>query len=130
MRRTAGAARSKHPGGVNAMMADGSLQFITDAIDQATWQAARDPGGKRAGYAAVLKFGRFRDFDRYILRAACGQENSWRMSRKALGGKTLELLFRLSIRGGGSGKWTILSYALPRENPRDRGRCRSYSAQA
>ena len=33
------AARSKHPGGVNVVFADGSLQFIQDSIDLATWRA-------------------------------------------------------------------------------------------
>jgi prepilin-type N-terminal cleavage/methylation domain-containing protein/prepilin-type processing-associated H-X9-DG protein len=40
------AARSRHPGGVNAMMADGSVQFFTDEIDQATWQALSTRAGK------------------------------------------------------------------------------------
>jgi prepilin-type processing-associated H-X9-DG protein len=34
------AARSRHPGGVNAMMCDGSVQFIVDDVDLATWRAA------------------------------------------------------------------------------------------
>jgi prepilin-type N-terminal cleavage/methylation domain-containing protein/prepilin-type processing-associated H-X9-DG protein len=33
------AARSKHPGGVNVLMADGSVHFISNSISQATWQA-------------------------------------------------------------------------------------------
>jgi prepilin-type N-terminal cleavage/methylation domain-containing protein/prepilin-type processing-associated H-X9-DG protein len=32
-------ARSRHVGGVNACFADGSVHFITDSIDLATWQA-------------------------------------------------------------------------------------------
>jgi prepilin-type processing-associated H-X9-DG protein len=32
-----GQARSRHTGGVNACFADGSVHFITDAIDQGTW---------------------------------------------------------------------------------------------
>ena len=32
-------ARSRHPGGVNVLMADGSTSFYTDDIDLATWQA-------------------------------------------------------------------------------------------
>jgi prepilin-type N-terminal cleavage/methylation domain-containing protein/prepilin-type processing-associated H-X9-DG protein len=32
-------AESKHPGGVNVLMADGSVRFIKDAINQATWFA-------------------------------------------------------------------------------------------
>ena len=40
------AARSRHPGGVNAMMADGSLQFFTDGIDRTIWQALSTRAGK------------------------------------------------------------------------------------
>jgi prepilin-type processing-associated H-X9-DG protein len=32
-------ARSAHPGGVNALMMDGSVRFITDDIDQSIWHA-------------------------------------------------------------------------------------------
>ena len=32
-------ARSKHPGGVNVLMADGSGWFCTDTVDLSTWQA-------------------------------------------------------------------------------------------
>jgi hypothetical protein len=38
-------ARSDHPGGVQTARADGSVQFVTDAIDRATWRAL----GTRAG---------------------------------------------------------------------------------
>jgi prepilin-type N-terminal cleavage/methylation domain-containing protein/prepilin-type processing-associated H-X9-DG protein len=34
------AARSRHPGGVNAVMCDGSVQFVVDDVDLATWRAA------------------------------------------------------------------------------------------
>ncbi|MEN6497165.1 MAG: DUF1559 domain-containing protein [Thermoguttaceae bacterium] len=34
------AARSKHPGGVNVGMADGSVRFVGDTIDKTIWQAA------------------------------------------------------------------------------------------
>ncbi|HVU87566.1 MAG TPA: DUF1559 domain-containing protein [Pirellulales bacterium] len=33
------AARSKHPGGVQVLRADGSAQFVSNSIDLATWQA-------------------------------------------------------------------------------------------
>ena len=33
------AARSRHPGGVNVIMADGSLHFVTNDIALATWRA-------------------------------------------------------------------------------------------
>lgn len=36
---TALAARSRHPGGVNACLLDGSVRFIADSIEWATWQA-------------------------------------------------------------------------------------------
>jgi prepilin-type processing-associated H-X9-DG protein len=39
------AARSKHPGGVNVLMADGSARFLKDAINQLTWWAL----GTKAG---------------------------------------------------------------------------------
>ena len=33
------AARSFHPGGINVLFADGSVRFIADEINLATWQA-------------------------------------------------------------------------------------------
>ena len=33
------AARSRHPGGVNVIMADCSMRFVTDDIALATWRA-------------------------------------------------------------------------------------------
>jgi len=33
-------ARSRHPGGVNAVLCDGSVQFVVDDVDLATWRAA------------------------------------------------------------------------------------------
>jgi prepilin-type processing-associated H-X9-DG protein len=38
-------ARSRHPGGVNAVMCDGSVRFVTDSIDLATWRAASTTQG-------------------------------------------------------------------------------------
>jgi prepilin-type N-terminal cleavage/methylation domain-containing protein/prepilin-type processing-associated H-X9-DG protein len=39
------AARSKHPGGVNSVMADGHVQFIKDTVNVATWQALGSRNG-------------------------------------------------------------------------------------
>ena len=33
------AARSRHPGGVNLLLADGSVQFVLDSVDLKVWQA-------------------------------------------------------------------------------------------
>ncbi len=33
------AARSRHPGGVNACLCDGSVRFVSETIDRATWHA-------------------------------------------------------------------------------------------
>jgi prepilin-type N-terminal cleavage/methylation domain-containing protein/prepilin-type processing-associated H-X9-DG protein len=33
------AARSNHPGGVNAAFADGSIRYVTNSVDLATWRA-------------------------------------------------------------------------------------------
>ena len=33
------AARSRHPGGVNACFADGSVDFISETIERDTWHA-------------------------------------------------------------------------------------------
>jgi len=46
------AARSRHPGGVNAAMADGSTQFVTESIDYNIWQAL----GTRSGGEVVGEF--------------------------------------------------------------------------
>jgi len=44
------AARSRHTGGVNAMMGDGSVRFIRDAVDLTIWrQAATRAGGEVPG---------------------------------------------------------------------------------
>jgi prepilin-type N-terminal cleavage/methylation domain-containing protein/prepilin-type processing-associated H-X9-DG protein len=39
------AARSRHPGGVNVVMCDGSVQFVVDNVDLATWRAASTTKG-------------------------------------------------------------------------------------
>jgi prepilin-type processing-associated H-X9-DG protein len=39
------AARSRHTGGVNALLGDGSVRFVRDSVDAAVWQSA----GTRAG---------------------------------------------------------------------------------
>jgi prepilin-type N-terminal cleavage/methylation domain-containing protein/prepilin-type processing-associated H-X9-DG protein len=38
-------ARSRHTGGVNAALCDGSVRFVRDAIDLATWQAVASANG-------------------------------------------------------------------------------------
>jgi prepilin-type processing-associated H-X9-DG protein len=39
------AARSRHPGGVNVLMADGSGQFVEDGVDPAVWTALSTRAG-------------------------------------------------------------------------------------
>jgi len=39
------AARSRHPGGVNVLLGDGSVQFITDNVDLTTWRALSTRSG-------------------------------------------------------------------------------------
>ncbi|MBR9801902.1 DUF1559 domain-containing protein [bacterium] len=41
----AGAARSYHPGGVNVLLADGSVHFIGDSIDRNVWHALLSRSG-------------------------------------------------------------------------------------
>lgn len=43
------AARSRHPGGVNVMMADGSGQFVGDTVDPAVWKALATRAGGETG---------------------------------------------------------------------------------
>ncbi len=38
-------ARSRHPGGVNACLCDGSVRFISETIEKATWRALWTRGG-------------------------------------------------------------------------------------
>ena len=42
------AARSRHPGGVNVVMADGSGQFVGDTVDPAVWKALATRAGGEA----------------------------------------------------------------------------------
>jgi prepilin-type processing-associated H-X9-DG protein len=42
------AARSRHPGGVNVAMADGSLRFVADDVEPAVWKAAATRAGGEA----------------------------------------------------------------------------------
>ena len=39
------AARSQHPGGVNAVMLDGSARFFTSGVDTRVWRALGTRGG-------------------------------------------------------------------------------------
>jgi prepilin-type processing-associated H-X9-DG protein len=44
------AARSRHPGGVNLLLCDGTVRFITNGITTATWHAlATRAGGEVLG---------------------------------------------------------------------------------
>jgi prepilin-type N-terminal cleavage/methylation domain-containing protein/prepilin-type processing-associated H-X9-DG protein len=42
------AARSRHPGGVNVTMCDGSVRFVTDEVDENLWLAAGSTQGGEA----------------------------------------------------------------------------------
>jgi prepilin-type N-terminal cleavage/methylation domain-containing protein/prepilin-type processing-associated H-X9-DG protein len=46
------AARSRHPGGVNLLLADGSLRFVSNTVNLATWHAL----GSRAGFEVTGDF--------------------------------------------------------------------------
>lgn len=46
-------ADSPHPGGINALMADGSVRFVKDAVDRRVWWAL----GTRAGGEVVTDEG-------------------------------------------------------------------------
>jgi prepilin-type N-terminal cleavage/methylation domain-containing protein/prepilin-type processing-associated H-X9-DG protein len=41
-------ARSRHPGGVNAAMCDGSVQYVVDDVDLTVWRAASTTQGSEA----------------------------------------------------------------------------------
>jgi prepilin-type processing-associated H-X9-DG protein len=44
------AARSKHEGGVNVLLGDGSVRFVRDALEPAVWAAlASRAGGEPVG---------------------------------------------------------------------------------
>lgn len=45
-------ARSMHPGGVNAVMGDASVRFVTNSIDRSTWQSL----GTRNGGEAISSY--------------------------------------------------------------------------
>jgi prepilin-type processing-associated H-X9-DG protein len=38
-------SRSRHSGGVNVALCDGSVRFVTNSIDLATWTALSSQGG-------------------------------------------------------------------------------------
>jgi hypothetical protein len=44
-------ARSKHPGGVIAMYADGSSKFTADSIDATVWKSVSTRAGGESGTA-------------------------------------------------------------------------------
>jgi prepilin-type N-terminal cleavage/methylation domain-containing protein/prepilin-type processing-associated H-X9-DG protein len=46
------AARSNHPGGVNLLLADGSVRFVGNSVDPITWHAL----GSRAGHEVLGDF--------------------------------------------------------------------------
>jgi prepilin-type N-terminal cleavage/methylation domain-containing protein/prepilin-type processing-associated H-X9-DG protein len=41
-------ARSRHSGGVNLLLFDGSVRFVNDSVDRPTWQAAASMDGREA----------------------------------------------------------------------------------
>lgn len=47
------AARSRHPGGVNAVMCDGSVQFVGNDVDLAAWRAASTTKGQEV-YSGLM----------------------------------------------------------------------------
>lgn len=40
------AARSRHPGGVNLLLGDGSVRFVSETVDLATWRGLATRGGR------------------------------------------------------------------------------------
>ena len=57
------AARSKHPGGVNALLADGSVHFIDERIPLETWRALSTRAGRETATqkGGVTDFGKMKD---------------------------------------------------------------------
>ena len=51
------AARSRHPGGVNAAMCDGSTRFVTNNINLTTWVAASSMGARIRLFMVLLSLG-------------------------------------------------------------------------
>jgi prepilin-type processing-associated H-X9-DG protein len=43
-------SRSFHSGGVNVLYGDGSVIFVSDSIDGATWRAMGTPAGNEITY--------------------------------------------------------------------------------
>jgi len=39
------ASRSRHPGGVNILFGDGSVKYMKDSINVATWRGIGSPNG-------------------------------------------------------------------------------------
>lgn len=50
------AARSAHPGGVNAVMADGQVRFFSDTIEPLVWKALCTRSGTRSEYRLNFPF--------------------------------------------------------------------------
>jgi prepilin-type N-terminal cleavage/methylation domain-containing protein/prepilin-type processing-associated H-X9-DG protein len=50
--RTKAGARSRHPGGVNVALLDGSVQYVSDNVDLAVWRGASTTQGEEA-YGAL-----------------------------------------------------------------------------
>ncbi len=49
------AARSRHPGGVNAMLCDASVRFFTNDIEPGAWQALGTMNGAEVGDSNVVQ---------------------------------------------------------------------------
>ena len=47
-------ARSRHTGGVNVVMCDGSVQFVVDGVDLAIWRAASTTKGDEV-YSGLIQ---------------------------------------------------------------------------